>query len=74
MINLLKKEQWGVISQLCPLGVQTSKSSISQDIQKVIDNHSKVFDSPNGHPPIFDHDHDHAIYLIPRSVPPNIRP
>ena len=26
---------------------------------------------PKGLPPI--HDHDHAIHLIPRSVPPNIR-
>ena len=37
-----------------------------------MDNHSKVFDTPKGLPPI--HDHDHAINLIPGSVPPNIRP
>ena len=48
------------------------KSSISLDLQKVLDNHSKVFETPKGLPPI--HDHDHAINLIPRSVPPNIRP
>jgi hypothetical protein len=37
-----------------------------------LDNHSKVFETPKGLPPI--HDHDHAIHLIPESVPPNIRP
>ena len=36
-----------------------------------MDNHSKVFETPKGLPPIFDHDHD--IHLIPGSVPPNIR-
>ena len=37
-----------------------------------MDNHSKVFETPKGLPPT--HDHDHAIHLIPGSVPPNIRP
>ena len=37
-----------------------------------MDNHSKVFETPKGLPPI--HDHDHAIHFIPGSVPPNIRP
>ena len=37
-----------------------------------MDNHSKVFETPKGLPPI--HDHDHAIHLIPGRVPPNIRP
>ena len=37
-----------------------------------MDNHSKIFEIPKGLPPI--HDHDHAIHLIPGSVPPNIRP
>ena len=37
-----------------------------------MDNHSKVFETPKGLPPI--HDHDHAIHLILGSVPPNIRP
>ena len=37
-----------------------------------MDNHSKVFETPKGLPPI--HDHDHAIHLIPESVPPNIKP
>ena len=37
-----------------------------------MDNHSKVFETPKGLPPI--RDHDHVIHLIPRSFPPNIRP
>ena len=31
-----------------------------------------MFENPKGLPPI--HDNDHAIHLIPESVPPNIRP
>ena len=72
MTKLLKKEQRGVIAQLCSLEVPTSKSSISPDLQKVLDNHSKVFETPKGIPPI--RDHDHTIHLTPGSVPPNIRP
>jgi len=72
MTNLLNKEQRGVIAQLCLLDVSTSKSPISPYLQKVLDNNSKVFETPKGLPPI--HDQDHAIYLIPRSVPPNIKP
>ena len=72
MTKLLKKEQRGVIAQLCSLDVSTSKSSISLDLQKVLENHSKVFETPKGLPPI--RDHDHAIHLIPGSVPPNTRP
>eukprot|EP00253_Pinus_taeda_P011631 PITA_11631 len=71
MTKLLKKEQQGVIAQLCSLDVSTLKSSISPDLQKVLDDHSKVFETPKGLPPI--RDHDHAIHLIPGSVPPNIR-
>eukprot|EP00253_Pinus_taeda_P024609 PITA_24609 len=37
----------------------------------VLDNHSRVFETPKGLPPI--RDHDHVIHLIPGSVPPNIR-
>ena len=40
--------------------------------QKVLENHSKVFETPKGLPHI--RDHDHAIHLIPGSVPPNIEP
>jgi len=42
MKNILKKEKWGVIAQLCSLEFQTLKSSISLIHQKVLDNHSKV--------------------------------
>ena len=72
MKKLLRKEQRRVIAQLCSLEVPTSKSSISPYLQKFLDNHSKVFVMPKGLPHI--RDHDHAIHLIPRSVPPNIRP
>ena len=47
------------------------KSSIYLDLQKVLENHSKVFETPKGLPPI--PDHNHVIHLIPGSVPPNIR-
>jgi len=46
MKMLMNKEQWGIIAQLCSVGVQTSKSSISLDIQKVLDNNLKVFETP----------------------------
>jgi hypothetical protein len=73
MKTLLKKGHQGLIAQLCSLDVQTSKSSISLDIQRVIDKHSKVFeDIPKGLVP--PQDHDHAIHLIPTIVPPSIRP
>ena len=72
MTKLLKKEQRGVISQLCSLDFSTSESSIYPDLKNVLDNHSKEFDTPKGFPPMCDH--DHAIHLIPESVPPNIMP
>jgi hypothetical protein len=73
MTKLLKKGHQGVISQLCSLDVQTSKPSIPQDLQRIIDKNSKVFeDIPKGLPPTLNHDHE--IHLIPESVPPNIRP
>ena len=62
MIKLPKKEQGGIISQLCSLEVPTSKSSISPDLQKFLENHSKVFDTLKGLPPICDH--YHAIHLV----------
>ena len=73
MTKLLKKGHEGVIAQLCSLDVKTLKSSISPNLQKVINKHSKVFeDVPKGLP--HPRDHDHAIQLIPRSIPPKIRP
>jgi len=71
MKNIFKKEQQSVIAQLCSLEVQTSKSSISPYIQKHVDNHSKLFETPIGLPPISDY--DHVIHLIRGSVLPNIR-
>jgi hypothetical protein len=63
----------GIIAKICSLDVQTSKLSIPQDLQRIIDKHSKVFeDIPKGLPPT--RNHDHEIHLIPGSVPPNIRP
>ena len=44
----------------------------SLDLQRILDNHSKVFEIPKGLPPI--HDHDHDIHFILGIVPPNIRP
>jgi hypothetical protein len=73
MKKLLKKGHQGVIAQLCSLDVKTSNPSIPQDLQGIIDKHSKVFeDIPKGLPPT--RNHDHEIHLIPGSVPPNIRP
>jgi hypothetical protein len=72
MKKLFKKWHQGVISQLCSLDVQTSKPSIALDLQGIIDKHSKVFEYiPKGLPPT--RNHDHAIHLIPVSIPPNIR-
>ena len=72
MKKLLKKGHQGVISQLCSLDVQTSKPSISLDLQRVIDKHFNVFENiPKCLTP--PRDHDHSIDLIPISVLPNIR-
>ena len=73
MTKLFKRGHQGVITQLCSLDLQKPKSSISSNLQRVIDKHSKLFkDIPKGiRPP---RDHGHSINLIPRSVPPNIRP
>jgi hypothetical protein len=73
MKKLLKKGHQGIIAQLCSLDVQTSKPSNPQDLQRIIDKHSKVVeDIPKGLPPT--RNHDHEIHLTPGSVPPNIRP
>jgi hypothetical protein len=58
MTKLLKTGHQGIIAQLCSLDVQTSKPSIPQDLQRIIDKHSKVFeDIPKGHPPTPNNDH-----------------
>ena len=65
MTKLLKMGYNGVISQLFSLDVQTSKPCIPLDLEKYIDNHSKVFvDMPKGHSP--NQEHGNAIKLIPR--------
>ena len=52
MSKLLKKGHQGVIAQLCSLDDQTSKPSIPQDLQGIIDKNCKVFeDIPKGIPP-----------------------
>ena len=56
MKKLLKKEKLGVIAQLCSLELPKSKSYIFSDLQKVLDNISKVFETPKGFPSICDHD------------------
>ena len=50
---------------------QTTKTSISPNLQKVLDNHSNIFETLKVLPPI--RVNDHAIHLILGSVPPNIR-
>jgi hypothetical protein len=73
MIRFLKKEHQGVITQLCSRDVQTSKPSISLDLQWVINNNSKLFeDISKGITPI--KDHNNGIQFIPIIVPPSIRP
>ena len=73
MTKLFKKGQNGVIAQLCSIYVQTSKPSIPLDLQKVIDNHSKVFAYiSKGIPPT--QECDHAIHLIPWNLTLNISP
>jgi hypothetical protein len=69
MTKLLKKGHYSVILQLCSLDVQTSISSALVDLQKVINNHSKIFiEIPKGLPPT--RDHAHAYHLQPESVHP----
>ena len=52
--------------------VPTLKSYISPYLQNVLENHSKLFETPKGLPRICDH--DHVIHLIPGFLPPNIEP
>jgi hypothetical protein len=52
MTKLLKNGHQGVIAQLCSLYVQQSNPSIPQDLQRIIDKHSNVFEYiPKGLPP-----------------------
>ena len=59
MKKLLKNGNQVVIAQLCSLDVQTSKTSIPQDLQRIIDKLSKVFEYiPKGLPPTRNNDHE----------------
>jgi hypothetical protein len=50
--NSMKKLIHGLIAQLCSLDPQTSRPFSFVDLQKVINNHSKVFrEIPKGLPP-----------------------
>ena len=44
-----------------------------QDLQALLSKHQTVFSTPQGLPPSHGV-HDHSIPLVPRSLPPNIRP
>jgi hypothetical protein len=69
MTKVLKKGHHGVIAQLRSIYVQTYVSSTQMILQKVINNHSKVFgEILKGLPPV--QDHDHAIHLRPGSLNP----
>ncbi|KAH9291218.1 hypothetical protein KI387_043599, partial [Taxus chinensis] len=73
MQKFLKKGAKGFVAQLFSLEAHHSNTFIPTDMQAVIDEHSVVFgEIPKGFPP--KRDHDHAIQLVPRSQPPNIRP
>jgi hypothetical protein len=62
MTKLLKNGHHGVIVQLSSIYVQTFISSTPMDLQKFINNHSKVFgEMPKVLPPA--QDHAHAIHL-----------
>jgi hypothetical protein len=69
MTKLLKKGHNGIIAQLISIDVQTSISFAPMNLQKVINNHSKVFgEIPKDLPPL--QDHAHAIHLRKGSVHP----
>ena len=73
MQNLLKKGGDGFVAQLCSLEVSQSNALTHPCLKVIIDHHLVIFgDMPKGLPP--KRDHDHAIQLVPRSQPPNIKP
>ena len=72
MEKLLEKGHFGVISQLHSIQA-TETPSVPQDLQAILSTHQLVFSTPQGFPPSRGV-HDHSIPLVPRSLPPNIRP
>jgi hypothetical protein len=72
MEKLLKKGHSGIISQLHAIqAIETP--SVKQDLQSILSKHKVVFSTPQGLPPSHGV-HDHSIPLVPRILPPNIRP
>jgi hypothetical protein len=72
MDKFLKKGHSGVIAQLH--AIQATKiPPVPQDLQALLNKHQIVFSTPQGLPPSRGV-HDHSIPLVPRSLPPNIRP
>ena len=49
-----------------------ARPDIHITVQKVLNQFQKIFDSPIGLPPRWSH--DHAITLLPRTPPINLRP
>jgi hypothetical protein len=72
MEKLLKKGHSGVISQLHAIQAKETPP-VLHDLQALLCKHQMVFSTPKGIPPSHGV-HDHSIPLVPRSLPPNIRP
>jgi hypothetical protein len=70
--KLLKKGHYGVIAQLHAIQA-TETPLVRQDLQALLSKHQTVFSTPQGLPPSHGV-HDNSIPLVPRSLPPNIRP
>ena len=72
MQKLLKKGVDGFVAKLYSLNVSQSNFLSHPNLQAIIHHHSMILgDMPKGLPP--KRDHDHAIQLVPRNHPPNIR-
>jgi hypothetical protein len=72
MEKMIKKGHSGVISQLHAIQA-TETPPVPQDLQALLSKHQMVFSNPQGLPPSHGV-HDHSISLLPKSLPPNIRP
>jgi hypothetical protein len=72
MEKLLKKGHSGVIAQLHAIQA-TEIPPMPQDLQALLSKHQIVLSTPQGLPPSHGV-HDQSIPLVPRSLPPNIRP
>jgi hypothetical protein len=72
MEKMLKKGHFGVIAQLNVIQA-TKTPPVLHDLQALLSKHQMVFSTPQGLPPSRGV-HDHSIPLVPRILPPNIRP